>query len=1036
MKLKGYISKSLEIFIGVIIVVFFLIIIFNFLGMLDAYAYEQQAQQTAKRLQTKMNMVCAYPQGMEAEVEVELPQKLASKGSEMNPVDMISSALKGDVDAVTNAIRYTTSLQSYGDPWYVIYYEEFPEGEDTGWSGWSEVTAMRTTSTIFRGVEAITCAVPFHRLANGFKRIAKFSEGGVSVVGEKVAKTVIGKPIAKVTSKILSKAKAGVSVATKIEKIKKLPHEIGEKLFLREIYSGIANKVKVPASKIWAWIVSQGYTKLYDHFKEVPKVLDVAEAIPKITSKLKKSHNLDSKLDNAIEDQANKIIKGENINNLDVKEFFARNIKTLSDPSKTLDDRKEALYLLTGKVGIGDDFYDVVKNDMDKFIKFIDAKITTNIEPKYAKQLKSLAELIKDGKITRDGTNLLDIEEVAHLRAQLRNPGKTVLSSNEIDKVNNYLDEMEGYIELHSIGEQIDPDKLIAATTEPKPWLWSRAIYYKELAKDTIPGIPYITPIAKAGASGSKKPTVTRWGSWYLPSTFVFSQALSLTDISMLKFVPCSDHALCVKSQVNPSITVYPLEECKEAGIDYIELEKYPENPPKDLGDVFSTRNIESIFGAEATSKFYTASPCEGKLIIKRDKCKCSGKKVPYIDYTSQNVFLFDCKANDLNSIKCKITKYMDYIDETKDLGEIDNIPIIEKKEVEYGGETVKYKIKINFKDTILSGNLDPDDQDYAKLVNMKDVNEKSFSEFFNSLDLTCTKFISPDFSDKFNCSFSMPTAPFYTTECKGSNLWMECKNWEKGKTTEKDQPGLEEKKKIQVNEWCCTKWHLTAYGGEVNGTTRKIIDVSEIIEADELEDLITNSKCEDIYKRIDVENNIKTNIDNVLSEGGSNNIWKISDPQDYINSVKDNMIKVTKESSEIELEEGVDPNKQDINILFMYNLDPDTEIDCLKVKFVADETKGFCYSSPPSKMEEIKEIGTGVGAMIIETVGTGIGAAACGFFGWETGPGTVICAKGASLLACEVGNMVAWYGQNQIATDKENRLWPNNDFFGNYFID
>ena len=58
-----------------------------------------------------------------------------------------------------------------------------------------------------------------------------------------------------------------------------------------------------------------------------------------------------------------------------------------------------------------------------------------------------------------------------------------------------------------------------------------------------------------------------------------FSENLreSLADVSMLKFAPCSGNALCLKLQVNPSITVYPLDDCNDAGINYIEFNKYPE---------------------------------------------------------------------------------------------------------------------------------------------------------------------------------------------------------------------------------------------------------------------------------------------------------------------------------------------------------------------------------------------------------------------------------------------------------------------------
>ena len=76
----------------------------------------------------------------------------------------------------------------------------------------------------------------------------------------------------------------------------------------------------------------------------------------------------------------------------------------------------------------------------------------------------------------------------------------------------------------------------------------------------------------------------------------------------MLKFAPCSGNALCLKSQVNPSITVYPLDDCKDAGINYIEFNKYPEG--SDISGSVS-RWVDDHLGKGSTSKFYTASPCD-----------------------------------------------------------------------------------------------------------------------------------------------------------------------------------------------------------------------------------------------------------------------------------------------------------------------------------------------------------------------------------------------------------------------------------------
>ena len=143
-KLRG-ISKSLELFIGLAILLLILMITFKLFGIWMAYEYEQQAQITAKRLQTAMNFVCAY--GEPTEVEINLPQKLSPGGRFRFPVDIYWSwnfpfvNVRLNTKAIADATRYILALRSYGDPWYVIYFERFPEGEDT-WAGWDEVVAM------------------------------------------------------------------------------------------------------------------------------------------------------------------------------------------------------------------------------------------------------------------------------------------------------------------------------------------------------------------------------------------------------------------------------------------------------------------------------------------------------------------------------------------------------------------------------------------------------------------------------------------------------------------------------------------------------------------------------------------------------------------------------------------------------------------------------------------------------------------------------------------------------------------------------
>ncbi len=179
----------------------------------------------------------------------------------------------------------------------------------------------------------------------------------------------------------------------------------------------------------------------------------------------------------------------------------------------------------------------------------------------------------------------------------------------------------------------------------------------------------------------------------------------------------------------------------------------------------------------------------------------------------------------------------------------------------------------------------------------------------------------------------------------------------------------------------------------------------------------------------------IKNNLSSTLNEGTPpGSAWNISDPDAYYNSVIGNVIKAIKNTSEIELNKGEDPNNASINALYMHNLYPEDKTPCLKITYINDDTKGFCYSSPPNG-ESLEEIGYMAGSIVTEATLEGVGAALCGLSSIPTGGTTAVaCEQAASFAACEIGNMVMWYGQNQVAEHREARLWPHNTFFGKYY--
>ncbi len=980
MRYKG-ISHSLEILIGLIVCVFILMIAFKLLGIYSAYQYEQQAQITAKNLQTAMNRVCVSGQPME--VNVNFPQELTSGGKATNPISLIWDKLTGRKDAVTNALRYMTALQSYGDPWFVIYYEDFPQEEDAGWTGWSEVAAMRTTSMVMRGIDAASCAMNLIPFSGVGKRISRF----VTKVSEREGKIA---KLAKAAIKISRKARATGRAVSKVKNVGNLlkagKTKLAKKKFFKEIGKKIRKKVNV--GKVWLWIKGNDIKPLTRHLTESSKLIEVYRGFFKVGHKLK-SLKKTKQVVRKLRKVADKGLYKE-VSNKEIRKD-AINLKALSDPDFAI--RKGALEDL----GVSDvtKFYEEITKQGKRFGKKLESnKIKAIVPDDEHRVLKDLARKLEKKEVP----NKKDIENARGIMARLEAKGSC--RGGGCKKINSYLDVAEDHTNLHRMGETLKPPKLIDDSTS---FRHTRSILLAEAREPFAPGLPglaaYLGRAAKRGMRFIGGPIATKWGVWY-GSSFVFSKALSLADVSMLKFSPCSDHALCLKSQVNPSITIYPLDECKEAGIDYIQLDKYP---PGEEGVLGFTRWIDSVTGSSPVSKFYTASPCEGKLKIEKKECECSGVQKPYFDYSSQNVFIFDCVLTSTTRADCNFTKYMDYLNETEDLGGVvktlSHTNEITINEITNStGHFIKYKVSVDFNDKIWG-------QGY-----------KDFKSTEDPRPFKCTKYVT-DTGHPFSCEFPMPSIPFHTTECKGSTLWLECTNWTEGDTGTKELPGMEEKTEVEITEWCCVQWNLTDYGADEN--TAKIINVSG---------------CED-YKLTKTKQDIESNLSSTLNEGNPpGSAWNISDPDAYYGSVRGDVIKAIQSTSKIELNEGKDPNNASINALYMHNLYPKDNTPCLKITYINDDTKGFCYSSPPNG-EFLEEIGYMAGSIVTEATLEGVGAALCGLSSIPTGGTTAVaCEQAASFAACEIGNMVMWYGQNQVAEHREARLWPHNTFFGNYY--
>ncbi|RLI99327.1 MAG: hypothetical protein DRP06_03705, partial [Candidatus Aenigmatarchaeota archaeon] len=409
------------------------------------------------------------------------------------------------------------------------------------------------------------------------------------------------------------------------------------------------------------------------------------------------------------------------------------------------------------------------------------------------------------------------------------------------------------------------------------------------------------------------------------------------------------------------------------------------------------SRWVDNTFGKGSTSKFYTASPCDGTMIIEKGNCKCARKQEPIVDETTLDTYVLTCKLSGTTNANCDITKKMTYFDPVEE-EEMDSESFSANVISEPMGEGYeKYRVELDVGKWVwVMQGIEP--------TKASDASKKEESK------IKCTKYIL-DLNEEFNCTFELPVLVGYTTTCEGSNMWLECVNWTEGETRTGELSGLDGTTEVEVTNWCCTQWNITAYGGDYSGTTREIIRVGG---------------CGDYngtsWKMV-IKPEIRTKLKTAIEEDPiRTNIWGIGDPTIYYNSIDEDIVKVIQEGSETELLKGEDPNTAEINKLFMYNLEPSTTIPCLKVKYVKDSTNGFCHTSPAGT-ETVKEAGyaglsiiVDIGATAVTALVPGVGPAASGFLG------------------CEAGNLITYWGQDQISKEKEKKLWPNNKYYGRYF--
>ncbi len=113
--MKG-ISHALTFILGLIILIFFLLLMMRIFHYNKIVAYDKAAYESAQRIADRINKLCADPGRNEIEVEVTFPQDVRGVWTAMKP------------------IIFPLVFYRKGDPDYLVYYEYFPQIEDEAWT--------------------------------------------------------------------------------------------------------------------------------------------------------------------------------------------------------------------------------------------------------------------------------------------------------------------------------------------------------------------------------------------------------------------------------------------------------------------------------------------------------------------------------------------------------------------------------------------------------------------------------------------------------------------------------------------------------------------------------------------------------------------------------------------------------------------------------------------------------------------------------------------------------------------------------------
>ena len=987
--MKGFFSLTAKFLVGLLFTILILIFFFKLFSTYGAIQEQQKAIASVQGLQTGINYVCTTKKPVI--INIDLPQNVfGGKGESL--IDALARGIynafsEKKLETAKEMATYTFSIENYGDPWYIIYYEFFPQGEDYGWRNWHKVAGTSIVEVAFFFTDAITCTMPF---AKSIAISVKESESAAKFA--KLLKLDIASERLNAIRESFSESK----VATKLGKVFSIFKRGGDpqekEIALKEVYESAKKegKLSIAYQTFKSWMT-----------KSILTLRNEREAA-----------------------------------------MVVRNFRIIQRNAEDLVELSDSLKSLT--------FYSPVKEDLDDLLAL--SKEIKELFEKDGKAIevfeKSQEIASKVNKVNADiSTALLEGNDKYQL-------AKRYLDAEELETLKKAIVTMGNSpsdITLYLTSKKIDSILLkLDSIPEPKAKQFSKDIrnwillqkklnriksasnYLKAIGKSKLIGKAkwYLSLYTEAGIGLTR---VAKWQGYRL----IVSAFLSPLEFSFLKFNPtyCQGNTLCLKNVLSWDILKFPLDDCKQAGYNYIELEKLALDPVNFQAKAVSLfeGSLSYIYGNKPYSRFYLASPCQGKVLIIPSECEGNLKKEPII---AMDVFgnveleekLFTCAQSNYLKVSALYSNGTAFFVKNFTSGISSPFSTIPKEIIDpiYGTSWLEnINIECDLSDQVL------------KIYGIEGLalsgkNRTICSQSFDTIELledpTKTEYYLPS---SISCNLSLPkilgTKHIVTKE---SPFRLFCSKWNLTDNQTECDYSFQGK---TCKRWCCLEWSIT------DGHSYDV--------------LFNVSSCGDYENPLTAINNHKYWQDHLIDEyipSGkiySSEMKEIIEKEEsewnplielFCESCDPVIPKDPKSTNRIPCQAACSMSQISLSeklrqyILSHYNqtfpasenlssyslqsliylsesstiLPTSSTFPCIKVYVIGNQTKGFCYTPPRNTQEILENVVASAGSFL---------SMIASMLGPEAAP------------ACLIGSSIQ-YGSSWLAKELEkNSVWPYN---------